>query len=340
MRVLVLGSTGYVGSRLVPELLRRGHDVVAATRRPGRPGRHPWAGDVTWRTLDVDDPATLSGALDDVDALAYLVHGLEHRDFRRRDLAAAAAVRAEADAAGLGRLVYLGGIVPDVATSDLSEHLLSRFEVEEELLRGRTPTLALRAAIVVGSGSASFEVVRDLSRRIPLVQPVPTWMWGTRVQPVAISDVVHYLAEALLEGDDEGVAATRGDRGADPARGWLVGSADLAGPDVMTYRELLHVYADVVGSPHLQLPVWGVPPTLVSPVTAALTDVDTTTVESLVLSLEHDMVAEDDIRTLIGEPGRVLVGVREAISRSVGGLDPARDGAAVGADPMAPSVGD
>lgn len=332
MRVLVLGATGYVGSRLVPELLGRGHDVVAATRRPGRPGRHPWSGDVTWRTLDVDDPTTLRGALDDVDALAYLVHGLEHRDFRRRDLAAAAAVRAEADSAGLGRLVYLGGIVPDVATSELSEHLLSRFEVEEELLRGRTPTLALRAAVVVGSGSASFEVVRDLSRRIPLLQPVPAWMWGTRVQPVAVADVVHYLAEALVEGHDEG------GRGA--AKGWLVGSADLAGPDVMTYRELLHVYADVVGSPHLQLPVWGVPPSLVSPVTAALTDVDTTTVESLVLSLEHDMVAEDDLRTLLGDPGRVLVGVREAITRSVVPLDPAHDGAAVGADPMAPSAGD
>lgn len=324
MRVLVLGATGYVGSRLVPELLARGHEVVAATRTPGRAVRFPWAGSVEWRTLDVTDPASLAHAFDDVDAAAYLVHGLEHRDFRERDLAAARSVREAAEAAGLGRLVYLSGIVPDVPVEELSEHLVSRFEVEEELLRGSVDTLALRAAIVIGSGSASFEVVRHLSRRMPLVQPVPRWMWSTRVQPVAVVDVVHYLAEALEDGGD----------------GWLVGSVDVGGPDTMTYRELLHVYADVVGQRRVQLPVWGVPPTLVSPVAAALTDVDTATVEALVLSLEHDMVAGRDVREVLGSPERVLVGVREAITRAVRPLDEVHDGAAVGADPLTPSAGD
>lgn len=324
-----MGATGYVGSRLVPELLGRGFQVVAATRQPGRRIGFPWADAVETREIDVERAVTLDGAFDDIDAAYYLVHGLEHRDFRSRDLAAAREVRLAAARSGLPRLVYLSGIVPEGDPEDLSEHLLSRLEVEQELLETGV-ALSLRAAMVIGAGSASFEAMRQISRRVPLLQPIPAWMWGTRLQPVSISDVVHYLAEAI-DPDEAG------------EHWYLVGSADLAGPEVVTYRALLATYAEVVRQWRMQLPVWGAPRDIVAPVAAALTDLDTSTAEALMRSLEHDMVGGLDVRDLLGDPARPLLGVREAIARAVAAAPSAglgEDGASPGGDPQRASAGD
>jgi len=203
MRVLVTGASGYLGSRIVPELLRRGHEVVASGTGKAPPDA-PWVDQADWRQVDVFDLRVLAAALADVDAVVYLIHGLGDVDFSRMDLEAAENMRDAVDVAGVRRVVYCSGIVPDVSDEKLSEHLRSRLEVEEILAQSHASTLALRAAIVVGAGSTSFEVVRQISERLPLVQTIPSWMRDTVVQPIAVADAVRYVAEAVERTDVTG----------------------------------------------------------------------------------------------------------------------------------------
>lgn len=318
MKVLVTGATGYVGSRLVPELLRRGHDVVA-THTSETPRETPWPDRVEWRRMDVLDPHQAVEAVHEVDAVLYLIHGMSGSDFRQTDREAAENMVAAVDKAGVSRLVYLSGIIPDVPEAALSEHLLSRLEVEQILAGSQAATLALRAAIVVGSGSTSFEIVRQISGRLPLLQAIPTWMSDTMVQPIAISDAVHLLAEAVERPD-------------------VVGHLDVAGPDRVSYPELLSLYADVAGLTRVQVPLPGLPSELTGWLAGQLTDVDTTTVESLMGSLEHDMLATPGEQGALG-PHKPMP-LREAIERSLVSFDPDDDGAAVGGSAESPSVAD
>jgi uncharacterized protein YbjT (DUF2867 family) len=318
MRVLVTGASGYLGSRIVPELVHRGHEVVASGTGEA-PSGAPWVGDVDWRQVDVFDLRVLAGALEDVDAVVYLIHGLGDADFTRMDREAAENMRDAVDLTGVKRLVYFSGVVPDVPDDDLSEHLRSRLEVEELLAQSSASTLALRAAIVVGAGSTSFEVVRQISERLPLVQTIPAWMRDTVVQPIAVADAVHYVAEAVERTD-------------------VTGHLDVGGPDRVTYPELLDRYADAAGLTRVQVLVPDIPEEIVGWVAGQLTDVDTVTVQSLLASLRHDMVADLGPTTAAFGPYEGVPldeAIRQAIAPAP--LAPARDGAAVGGAPARPS---
>ncbi|MFP4634246.1 MAG: SDR family oxidoreductase [Nitriliruptoraceae bacterium] len=226
MRVLVTGATGYIGGRVVPVLLARGHEVRCAARTPAKLDGRVWRDEVEVVPADVFDRDSLEAACADMDAVLYLVHSMDGQDdFARRDAQAAANLRDAAAAAGVGRIVYLGGLGDD--DGRLSEHLRSRHEVGRVLAEGPVPVTELRAAVIIGSGSASFEMLRHLVEVLP-VMVTPKWV-STRCQPVAVRDVLHDLA-AVLEV---------------PAAAGRV--LEVGGPDVLTYEQLMHAYAEVAG---------------------------------------------------------------------------------------------
>ncbi len=313
MRILVAGATGYVGTRLVPELVRRGHRVVTASSRPPRPDLYGWGGEVEALQMDATHPAEVLAATRDVDAVVYLVHGLSSRSFRTRDATAARTVRDAVDAHGIGRVVYLSGLVPDVPRSELSEHITSRLEVEEILLASTAATLSLRAGVVIGAGSTSFEIIRQTSATL-LVQPVPVWM-RSRVQPIGIADVVRVMADSV-EGD-------------------ATGSVDIGCRDVVSYPELLELYAEVAHLTRVQVPVLGAPVSAVALGAGLVSAAPYWTAAALVHSLRHDMVCRP------GQPDPTKVDLtdalplREAMEQAV--LADGRGGRAAGRESSDPA---
>ena len=191
MRILVAGATGYVGSRLTAELLKDGHEVIAATRNPGRLAGFGWHDKVTGVALDADDPTSVRAAFaaaGPVDVIYYLVHAIGQPGFRDRDNAAAANVAQAAKDAGVGRIVYLGGFVPD--DDILSDHLAGRAEVADALTVDDGPEVVwLGAAVIIGAGSTSFEIVRYVGDRLLLI-PLPPWA-DYHMDPISIRDVLH-----------------------------------------------------------------------------------------------------------------------------------------------------
>lgn len=310
MTVLVVGAGGYLGSRLVPALLARGHRVLAGTRDPRRLATHPWAGRVESVRCDVLDPTSLPAALDGVDAVVYLVHRMgDGDDFRQEDADGAAAMRDAMAAAGTGRCVYVSGLAPseDPGPADaahgggprhgLSRHMASRLEVEALLSAGPTPVLTLRAGVVLGAGSTSFEVLRTMCELLP-VQPVPAWMRHRRVEPVAERDVVEAVCHAL-----DGRPRS--------------GHADLGCGEQLTYPELLARYSRLAGLPTLRFPVPGVPWDLVAAGLSPLMGHDGATVGALIESLRHDMVAVSPAPDALPD-GWVMTGVDDAIRAALG----------------------
>jgi uncharacterized protein YbjT (DUF2867 family) len=224
--VLVTGATGYIGGRLVPELLARGYKVRAMVRAPSPEHRERWpAAEVV--VADASDPVALQRAMDGVHTAYYLIHSLllGPRQFEVQDMANVAAFRLAAERRGVGRIVYLGGL-GDVRT-ELSPHLRSRAKVAEELKRSSIPTTVLRAAIIIGAGSASYEIIRHLVKNVP-VFAIPYWS-RTRCQPIAIRDVIRYLV---------GVHETPETAG---------GSFDVGGQDVLTYESMMRTLAKLMG---------------------------------------------------------------------------------------------
>ncbi len=254
MRILVVGGSGYIGSRLVPLLLARGHELVLISRDAHALGsRFPAA-----RTLQADllDPATLDPALDGIEVAYYLAHsmGEGERGFADRDRQAAANFAEAAARAGVRRIIYLGGLGDD--TGRLSPHLASRHETGHELASHGVPVTEFRAAVIIGSGSASFEILRHLTERLPIMI-TPRWV-STRCQPIGIRDVLDYLVRALDHPDVSGIV-------------------EIGGPDILSYGEMMRAYARVRGLRRLMIPVPVLTPrlssywvNLVSPVPAAI----------------------------------------------------------------------
>ncbi|BBZ12600.1 NAD(P)H-binding protein [Mycobacterium branderi] len=305
MRILVTGATGYVGSRLVTALLAEGHEVVVATRNPERLGRLGWCDEVSAVVLDATDPASARAALTvaaPLDVVYYLVHTIGQPGFRGVDEAAAANLAAAAKSAGVHRIVYLGGFVPD--DDALSEHLTSRAEVAAALaVDGGPEVVWLGAAMILGAGSTSFEMLRYVGDRFPLM-PIPPWM-DNPVDPISIRDVLHYLLAAA----DSGLVPP--------------GAYDIAGPDTTSYSGLLKTYARISGQWHTGLPVRGVDTSVASRVTALALPVPDGLAADLVESLDHPMCASGPgLRDLVPDPPGGLIGVEEAIRRSLSSRQP------------------
>jgi uncharacterized protein YbjT (DUF2867 family) len=306
VRILVTGATGYVGARLITALLADNHQVVAASRNPARLKRFGWFDDVTSVSLDAADEvsahaafALSRGAAGPVDVVYYLVHAIGQPGFRDADRTAAANVAAAARDAGVKRIVYLGGFVPHDET--LSEHLASRAEVAQALTVEGGPELVwLGAAMIFGSGSTSFEMMRYVGDRFPVI-PAPGWM-SNPMDPISIRDVLHYLVAAA---DPDQVPA---------------GAYDISGPETTSYRELLKTYARISGRWQLAVRLPGIGTGLASVVTGVALPVPQGLARDLVESLDHPMRASGSgLRDLVPDPPGGLVGVEEAITRSLEG---------------------
>ena len=272
MNVAVLGATGTIGRALVPHLARH-HDVVAVSRRPPRA-----TNGVRWEAADVTDPVAVRRVVAGAEVVYYLVHSLGEADFEERDRAAAMSTARGAEAAGVRQLVYLGGLAG--RSDDLSRHLRSRAETAEVLASGAVPVTTLRAAMVVGPGSAAFETIVALVDRLPGMI-CPRWV-STPTQPIALADVVSYLAAVA---------------GREAAFG---SSFDAGGPEVMTYREMIERIGRLRGKRPLIVEVPVLTPRLSSLWLRLVTPVQSRVARPLVEGLRNPTIADDDrLRALV-----------------------------------------
>ena len=272
MHVLVTGATGYVGSRVVPRLLADGHQVTVLTRDRARAAARPWHADVDVVEGDVTDGRAVTDALMGVDAALYLVHGMAGpTDFVEAERRAARTFADNASLAGVGHVVYLGGLADDTDPR-LSRHLSSRLETGRLLADGGPPTTELRASIVLGTGSSSFELIRFVARSAPVLAR-PTWS-RRRCQPVAVADLLDVVSDVVAAGPQ--------------GQHHVV---EVAGPEAVEYAELVHRLREAEG--HTRLPtldVPGVPPPVAGLAASLLTPIPPGIVAPLVESLAHDTV--------------------------------------------------
>lgn len=296
-RSLVTGATGYVGGHLAAMLVERGHVVRALARNPDKLQDAPWRDRAEVVKGDLSDPESLVAAFQDVDVLYYLVHSMgSSSDFVSEEERSAQNVGAAAKKAGVRRIVYLSGLHP---TGALSRHLASRNAVGEVLIKSGVETVVLQAGIVAGSGSASFEMIRHLTDRLP-VMTTPKWV-RNKIQPISIDDVLYYLAEAA-------VAPVPESR-----------TYDVGGPDVLEYADAMQIYAEEAGLRRrviVALPL--LTPSIASWWVGLVTPIPSGLARPLVESLEHDAVmSEHDIDGVIPPPPGGLTGYRESVKRAL-----------------------
>ncbi len=290
--MLVFGATGYIGSHLVPRLLSEGCAVRATGRHRDVLEARDWPG-VELVEADALLPDTLPAALAGVDTAFYLVHSMAAgQDFGRLDLQAAENFAAAADQAGVRRIVYLGGLVPDNADS---EHLVSRRETGERLRAGRVPVTEIRAGIIVGPGSAAYEVVRDLVNHLPLMV-TPRWV-RSKSSPIALDNLLEYLV---------GVACL------DEAAGKIF---DAAGPDYISYEDVMRQYGEVVGKRPRIIRVPVLTPELSARWLGLITAVPVNIARALIGGLKHDLPADDrELRRLVPQD---LLSFRESVTAAL-----------------------
>ena len=277
-KVLVAGATGFIGTRLVTALLAEDYHVRCMVRRPGT----PLPDRAEQAVGDLLEPATLAAAFAGVDTAYYLVHSMAagRAGFERRDRQAAVHFTAAAERSGVRRVIYLGGLGE---TGGLSEHLSSRLEVARILKGGRFSTTFLRAAVIIGAGGASFEMIRALVERL-LVMITPRWV-STRCQPIAVNDVITYLTGCL---HDERTAGE---------------TYDIGGPDILTYREMMEHLARATGRPLLIVPVPLLTPKLSSYWVGMFTPVPPSISMPLIEGLSNEVICRDNrIREIIPFP--------------------------------------
>ena len=293
-RVLVTGATGYVGGRLVPKLLEAGFDVRVLVRNPHKLVDVPWRSDVEVVEGDLSNTDAIAAACADIDTVYYLVHSMGAGGrFEDLESQSAHAVADAAAHAGVSRIIYLGGLHP--VDGELSEHLRSRAAVGEIFLSSPVPTIAFQAGVVIGSGSASFEMIRHLTDVLPYM-PAPKWV-RNRIQPIAVRDVLHYLVEAArLPGD-------------------VNRTFDIGGPDILRYGQMMNGYALEAGlkqRPIASLPVFT--PWLASQWVNLVTPIPRSLAIPIIASLQYDCVmTEHDIDDYIPAPEGGLPGYRTAV---------------------------
>jgi uncharacterized protein YbjT (DUF2867 family)/uncharacterized protein YndB with AHSA1/START domain len=294
--VLVTGATGYVGGRLVPRLLASGYQVRVLVRDPSRLEGRPWVSQVDIVPGDVLKPKTLVAAMSGVTVSYYLVHSMSgSADFHQRDLAAARHFGETARTAGVQRIIYLGGL-GDPQT-DLSQHLRSRQETGEALREAGVPVTEFRAAVIVGSGSVSFEMIRYLTERVPAMI-CPRWVY-TRVQPIGIDNVLDYLVAALETPASMGQVV------------------EIGGVDVLTYGEMMLGYARVRGLRRILVPVPVPTPRLSSYWVHWVTPIPAEIARPLIEGLRNEVIVRDDTaRTLFPQiqPTDYATAVQRALS--------------------------
>jgi len=293
MKVLVTGATGYVGGRLVPKLLEQGYSVRVLAREPHRLDGVPWHDDVEIIQGDLQVRSDVARAVSAVDVVYYLVHSMSSAgDFEVIERRVATLVAEEAKSAQVKRIVYLGGLHPK---GKLSRHLGSRKEVGEILLASGVPTIALQAGVIIGSGSASFEMIRHLTEILPAM-PAPKWV-RNKIQPIAIRDVLHYLVKSAELPPE------------------INRALDIGGPDVFRYFELMNGYAKEAGLKErliLALPVLS--PWLASQWVNLVTPIPRSLAVPIIESLLHDAVMKNhDIDDVIPPPAEGLTGFRRSV---------------------------
>lgn len=320
-RVLVIGATGYIGSRLVPRLLADGAEVSVLARTPARLDEVPWRDRVTVHEGGLGDDDALATALRGVDVACHLVHSMgDSADFAREERRTTETFVRAAEEARVGRIVHLSGLHPD-DDDELSPHLRSRAEVGRIMLDSTVPALVIQAGVVIGSGSASFEMIRHLTTRLPAMV-TPKWVHN-RIQPISVRDVVHYLAAATtcpLEGE------TAGGR-----------TIDVGGPDVLEYGQMMAIYAEEAGlRPRIMVPVPVLTPKLSSLWTGLVTPLSRGLAGPLVESLRNEAIVQlDDADDILGPPPGGRTSYRQALREALRiPHGPARPPMWDGADPL------
>ncbi len=298
--VLVSGATGYIGGRLVPRLLELGYRVRCLARDPARLQGRPWHSAEHMEIVagDVLEPGSLADAMAGVTAAYYLVHSMAGgADFHARDMAAATNFGAAAHAAGVDRVIYLGGLAE--SSPDLSEHLRSRQQTGDALRATGVAVTELRAGVIVGSGSLSFEMIRYLTERLP-VMICPRWV-STRTQPIGIRDVIEYLATALAVPE---------------SRDRII---EIGGADVVTYGDMMKIYAEVRGLRRWLISVPVLTPRLSSYWVNIVTPIPAVIARPLIEGLRNENVVLDPSATSLF-PGIHPVGYRVAVARALARL--------------------